>query len=107
MDHLIAEHIRYLKSIETDRSAYVDIVRPALKGARLLMADSRSSRVPNWSGELSTKHWNECPYKVESAAQVVHIPQLGNLHHSEIERQHFSHNSCKTRSPAQVDLHVQ
>ena len=31
------------------------------------MAGSRSSQVSKWSGELSTKYWNRCPFRVESA----------------------------------------
>ena len=31
--------------------------------------DNRSSKVSNWSGELSTKYWNGCPHKVKSAAE--------------------------------------
>ena len=34
---------------------------------RPLMAGSRSSQVSKWSGELSTKYWNRCPFRVESA----------------------------------------
>ena len=32
-----------------------------------LVAGSRSSQVSKWSGELSTKYWNRCPFRVESA----------------------------------------